>query len=280
MPSQVEKVAEKAGRAAPAVAIAGVLVAVPHHSTAVQAGEPAGATAAFAQQAANSQHAASRRHAANGRHAATTTAEAVFRSYDVRPGDTLCGIAQRYYHNARDWRWVYNVNDRRVVDPNLIYPGERLSVPYDPPANFTLDRQVGRHARVSETERGSDRAAISAAIGAQSRSRVVRTRAVGRTSLAGTLSCAGLEHLWTDAGGSSGQASTAASIAMAESGGSQYATNDSSGTKGYWQISPSWGLMSTYNPIRNAEAAVRISANGANWSPWTTYTSGAYSGRC
>jgi hypothetical protein len=109
---------------------------------------------------------------------------------------------------------------------------------------------------------------------------MTRTRTSRHTSLSGTLSCAGLEHLWTKAGGSSGQAPTAAAIAMAESGGSQFATNGSSGTRGYWQISPSWGSMSTYNALGNAEAAVRISGNGANWSPWTTYTSGAYAGRC
>jgi Lysozyme like domain len=100
------------------------------------------------------------------------------------------------------------------------------------------------------------------------------------TSLSGTLSCGSLELLWRKAGGSSSEAVTAAAIAMAESGGSQYATNGSSGTRGYWQISPSWGQMSTYSPMGNAEAAVKISANGANWNPWTTYTSGAYSGRC
>ena len=30
----------------------------------------------------------------------------------------------------------------------------------------------------------------------------------------------------------------------------------------------------------NAKAAVIISDDGGNWTPWTTFTSGAYRGRC
>jgi len=72
----------------------------------------------------------------------------------------------------------------------------------------------------------------------------------------------------------------AAEIAMAESGGRQYAlspTND----YGYWQINGSHGpAMATFDPIGNAKAAIAISHDGTDWYPWTTYTSGAYAGRC
>ena len=44
----------------------------------------------------------------------------------------------------------------------------------------------------------------------------------------------------------------AAWIAMAESSGRQFATG-AAGERGYWQI---------------------------HWTPWTTFTSGAYRGRC
>ena len=96
----------------------------------------------------------------------------------------------------------------------------------------------------------------------------------------GNLGCSGLEALWRSAGGPSRAAHTAASIAMAESGGRQYAhspTND----YGYWQINGSHGPgMATYNAYGNARAAVLISGYGSNWHPWSTYTSGAYYGRC
>ena len=93
--------------------------------------------------------------------------------------------------------------------------------------------------------------------------------------LSGTLSCGGLEELWEQAGGSSGAAVTAASIAMAESSGQQFATGGV-GERGYWQINPDHGSLSTYDPLGNAKAAVIISDNGQNWSPWTTFTSGAF----
>ena len=87
------------------------------------------------------------------------------------------------------------------------------------------------------------------------------------------------EELWEKAGGSSARAFMAAEIAMAESSGRQFATGPV-GERGYWQINTNHGSLSTYDPLGNAKAAVIISANGTNWHPWTTFTSGAYRGRC
>ena len=99
----------------------------------------------------------------------------------------------------------------------------------------------------------------------------------------GTMSCHGLEALWESAGGSSGAAFTAAEIAMAESGGRQYASlNNTNGTtdRGYWQINSVHGALSTYDAAGNARAAVRLSGDGTNWGPWVTYNAGAYHGKC
>lgn len=93
------------------------------------------------------------------------------------------------------------------------------------------------------------------------------------------LTCSGLEHLWDAAGGSPAAAFTAAEIAEAESGGYQYATGPY-GERGFWQVSRDHGSLSTYDRYGNARAAILISQNGRNWYPWTTYTSGAYVGRC
>ena len=94
------------------------------------------------------------------------------------------------------------------------------------------------------------------------------------SKLSGNLGCSGLEALWEAAGGSHAEAFMAAEIAMAESGGRQYAlspTND----YGYWQINGSHGpAEATFNPIGNAKAAIAISGDGTNWSPWTTYVTG------
>jgi hypothetical protein len=99
----------------------------------------------------------------------------------------------------------------------------------------------------------------------------------------GTLDCPQLEALWESAGGPASAAFTAAEIAEAESGGRQYAVNvNSNGTvdRGYWQINSSHGPLSTFDAYGNARAAVLISSDGADWTPWTTYDTGAYAGKC
>jgi len=95
--------------------------------------------------------------------------------------------------------------------------------------------------------------------------------------------CRKLERLWEKAGGNPASAQMAASIAMAESGGDPGATdNNTNGStdRGYWQINSIHGAQSTYDPLANARAAVQISGNGTNWTPWVTYNTGAYAGRC
>lgn len=50
--------------------------------------------------------------------------------YVVQPGDTLSAIAQRYYGNAGWWYVIYNANQGLIGgNANLIYPGQRLSIP-------------------------------------------------------------------------------------------------------------------------------------------------------
>jgi LysM repeat protein len=188
------------------------------------------------------------------------------RHYTVRPGDTLSSIAQRFYGSTADWQWLYQANRSVIENPNAIYPGEVLSVPYGPPASSTTSASASAGAAGAAGSAGSAASAGS-------------TMLTSSTTLSGTLSCSGLEELWEQAGGSDGQAVMAASIAMAESGGQQYATG-TVGERGYWQINPNHGSLSTYDPLGNAKAAVIISADGTDWTPWTTFTSGAYIGRC
>lgn len=102
-------------------------------------------------------------------------------------------------------------------------------------------------------------------------------------SESGTLNCSQLESLWEQAGGSPSAAFTAAEVAMAESSGREYATNsNTNGTtdRGYWQVNSTWGAESTFDPLRNAKAAVSISGNGTNWSPWVTFQNGMQNGQC
>jgi hypothetical protein len=224
-PSPAARVTAAGVRAAPAVALAGALAAVPHPA-------PHPVTAAPAMTLL----------------AKTTPAAAAVRTrywYRVRPGDTLTAIAMRAYgrHHPGRWVWIYNDNRTRIADPNVIYVGQSLRIP----------------ARNPGGGGGGG---------------------VATTGYLGTLSCAGLEDLWDDAGGAHWAAFMAAEIAEAESGGRQYALSPTDDL-GYWQIHGTWGPeLSTYNAYGNARAAIYISRDGTDWWPWTTYQTGAYRGRC
>lgn len=95
----------------------------------------------------------------------------------------------------------------------------------------------------------------------------------------GRLSYGQLEQLWVDAGGNPKFKAIAAAIAMAESGGVINAVNhntNGSTDRGLWQINSVHGSQSTFNELANARAAVAISNNGTNWTPWVTFNTGAY----
>jgi hypothetical protein len=122
--------------------------------------------------------------------------------------------------------------------------------------------------------------------GGAPRSRPVSPAAPAASS--GTLSYARIEGFWIDAGGAfgSGQAQTAAAIAGAESsdypGVIQAEQPYSTTGWGLWQITPG-NSVSTYgqdfqllDPWNNAEAAVSKYNSAGGFTPWTTYTDGAY----
>ena len=51
------------------------------------------------------------------------------RTYTVVKGDSLSKIAKREYGDANKWRTIYEANRDLIKDPDLIYPGQLLSVP-------------------------------------------------------------------------------------------------------------------------------------------------------
>jgi hypothetical protein len=276
----MEKVAQQAGKAAPAVVVVGALAAGPQaHGFTAKPAAGAGAAAEAAPRPAGAAGRAVHAHL----DAVARPAHAAARTYTVRAGDTLSGIAARYYRNAGDWRWLYHVNHSKISNPNLIYPGEVLRVPPDPPASWTAHSL--RHHQQAPARRTHGDGDHDGDDGYQPRhsrpSHHHRADPGGHQGggLHGTLGCGGLERLWESAGGSPAAAVTAASVAMAESSGNQFATGPY-GERGYWQINPVNGALSTYNAYGNARSAVIMSHDGTNWSPWTTYVDGAYLGRC
>jgi nucleoid-associated protein YgaU len=51
------------------------------------------------------------------------------RSYTVVAGDSLSKIAKREYGDAQKWRQIYEANRDQIKDPDLIYPGQVLTIP-------------------------------------------------------------------------------------------------------------------------------------------------------
>jgi LysM repeat protein len=306
-PSQVEKVAQQAGKAAPAVAIAGALVAAPTAQAFASTDAPATsaaqahetATAFFSEitttgpkvTGAMLESFATRSitvaTASTARHAAVAKST----HYTVRSGDTLSTIAKRFYHKAADWQYLYHENQKQISDPDSIYEGESLFIPATVPASFKPTAYTPKHAvstpaastPSSSTSDSTSSGGSGGGSGSQSSSTSATTDSTVTVQSApapqGSYSCSALEQLWDSAGGNPSDAFMAAEIAMAESGGNPNAvspTND----YGLWQINGSNGSLATLDPFANAKSAIILSGNGTNWGPWTTYTSGAYSGKC
>jgi LysM repeat protein len=53
-------------------------------------------------------------------------------SYTVRSGDTLSGIAGKFYHNPAAWPAIYDGNRAKIRWANVISPGEKLTIPAKP----------------------------------------------------------------------------------------------------------------------------------------------------
>src|SRR3984957_9739911 len=305
-PSQVERVAAQPGKAAPAVAIAGALVAVPgppppcaprpppatvntQTHEAVQADQAAhkGTQSTAATLDSISTRAVTVASTGTARHAAQVKSS----HYTVRSGDTLSNIAQRFYNKAADWGYIAHENAKTVHNPNLIFAGESLYIPANVPADYKLaDYYTPKHAAPAPavTEAASVRTTSSSSSSHHSSggSSAVVVQSAGHGSsggssggLSGTLSCSGLEELWRSAGGNPSDAFMAAEIAEAESGGRQYALSPTD-DYGYWQINASNGALATFNAYGNARSAIILSDDGSNWNAWTTYRTGAYEGRC
>ena len=51
------------------------------------------------------------------------------KTYTVKSGDCLWNIAKKYYGNGAQYTKIYNVNKGKIKNPNLIYPGQVLTIP-------------------------------------------------------------------------------------------------------------------------------------------------------
>lgn len=58
-----------------------------------------------------------------------TTTQKKTKTYTVKSGDTLWGIAQRFLGNGSKYMQIYNLNKDKIKNPNLIYVGQKLTLP-------------------------------------------------------------------------------------------------------------------------------------------------------
>lgn len=186
------------------------------------------------------------------------------RTYTVRRGDTLSAISARVCGTPADYKALAYNNHLR--NPDRVFAHQVLRIAcHAAAAALRAAYPPPRPAPILVAARGAGSKGTSGYVAA--------------SAPRGMYSCSGLEALWDAAGGNPASARTAAAIAMAESGGNPNAvspTND----YGLWQINGSNGALATLSPSGSARSAVILSHNGTNWSPWTTYTSGASAGRC
>ena len=51
------------------------------------------------------------------------------KTYTVKKGDTLWGVAKKYYGNGAKYPTIYNANKGKIKNPNLIYVGQVFTIP-------------------------------------------------------------------------------------------------------------------------------------------------------
>lgn len=54
------------------------------------------------------------------------------RTYTVVSGDSLSKIAKREYGDANKWYAIFEANRDKIKNPDLIYPGQVLTLPPNP----------------------------------------------------------------------------------------------------------------------------------------------------
>ena len=51
--------------------------------------------------------------------------------YEIVSGDTLGGIAKKFYGSAGKYMKIFEANRDIIEDPNKIYPGQKIKIPMD-----------------------------------------------------------------------------------------------------------------------------------------------------
>lgn len=64
-----------------------------------------------------------------GSSSSTASADREVKTYTVKSGDSLSKIAKREYGDAAKWHAIFDANRDKIKDPDLIHPGQVLTLP-------------------------------------------------------------------------------------------------------------------------------------------------------
>lgn len=56
-------------------------------------------------------------------------------AYSVKKGDSLSAISKEHYGSWEQWKTIWKSNESKIRDPNLIYPGQKLTIDHSIPGN-------------------------------------------------------------------------------------------------------------------------------------------------
>lgn len=191
-------------------------------------------------------------------HAVTDHTTPHLRHYTVRAGDTLSVIAKREYGKAADWPTLWWDNKRRVGNPNMIVPGERLT--------------LGSWHHPGKYVRRVALAAIPVPVYRPPASHTILAAAAPAPSAPAPPAAA--PPVVVSAGAPGG---FQACVIARESGGNPSAVNPSSGAGGLYQFLPStWAALGHSGLPENASVAEQNQAfqqayAQSGTSPWAPY---------
>jgi hypothetical protein len=138
------------------------------------------------------------------------------RTYTVKHGDTLYGIALHYYGQGKHWTVLYQANRSKISDPNLIYAGQVLTVPSGrhEASSASAPSTSASSTSASSTAASSTRASSRSASSTWSSSRSASSTSTSSKPASSSTSAPSTTDAATSQGGTSTKSSSSASSSV------------------------------------------------------------------